>query len=208
MTEEISLARALVELKTLDSRIAKSISVFTPVDIEINKKLKSGKTKVEFEKDAKEELQSITDLIDRRNKIKIKITDANAKTLVKIAGKEMTISAAIDRKNSIVLDKQLLSKMNDTLLSSKRLVESTNQIANSNLDAHISKMVGAKESTKMKQEELEALAKPFMERNEATLFNPLSLEKDIKTLTDEIEEFYKEVDICLSEANARTMIIV
>ena len=48
------------------------------------------------------------DLISRRNKIKSAIIMSNAKTVVEVAGKQMTVAEAIDKKSSIEYEKELL----------------------------------------------------------------------------------------------------
>jgi hypothetical protein len=53
---------------------------------------------------------------------------------------------------------------------------------------------------------MEAIAKPFLERNEAKLEDPLNLDSLIESLSQEILEFTSNVDYVLSESNALTQI--
>ena len=50
-----------------------------------------------------------------RKEIKEKIVKSNAETLVTIAGKEMTVAAAIERKESIKYEKKLAEELKNQL---------------------------------------------------------------------------------------------
>jgi hypothetical protein len=206
-TVRISVARALVELKTLDKRIVKLISEIKILDLSIGHKLKTNLTKEEFEKLAKSDFQSLKDLMFRRNKMKSEIVKSNATTIVKIAGKEMTVAQAIERKASIEIDKALTKRFRETLHMYTVEAEKLNAQAQVRLDKLLEAAV-SKDSSKVKSDECEAVSKPFMERNQAVIIDPLSIRLVIKELEDQITEFEKEVDITLSESNARTEIEV
>src|SRR5690554_4907003 len=99
---EMTITRGLSELKLINDRIQRKINDarFAVGNKNNNKKI-DGMTIEEFNKNAKSQYQSIQDLIERRKKIKSAIVDSNAKTVVTIAGKEMTVASAIERKESI-----------------------------------------------------------------------------------------------------------
>jgi hypothetical protein len=202
---EVSISRALVELKTLGSRIDKLIVDFTPVDMIINGKLKSGKNRDEFIAESKSVFQKICDLISYRDKIKSEIVKSNAQTTVLINSVEMTVAQAIEKKTSIVHEKTLLQNLRMRLSKYRQLIEQNNQLAQDRLD-RLLETTFSKDSSKVKSDELESVAKPFMLRNEATLLDPLGLEKIVLELDEKITSFESEVDIILSESNARTVI--
>jgi hypothetical protein len=205
MTETMSIHRALATIKTLDKRIEKSISNFVPLEIFLNGKLSQNKTQDDFDKESKAEYQSIKAMVQERNRIKAAIIRANATTIVTINNVEMSVAEAIDRKSSISSDKSLLLKMRTELLINKNKVDKLNESAQTRLDQLIEKTL-SKESTKIKGDEYESIAKPFMLRNEATIVDPLHLQTLIKIMDEDIENFEREVDIVLSESNAQTLI--
>lgn len=204
---EISVGRGLVILKTLDDRINKAILSFSPLEILIGGKLKVNKTVDEFTESVKEDLQSIRDLLIYKNKIKSAIVKSNAVTLVKIKELTITVAEAIERKRSISHEKLLRDRMRVELKNFRHSVEIANASAQTKLDQLVAQTL-TKESTKIKGDEYESIAKPFMARNESKLIDPLDLENLIKILDKSIEDFETEVDVCLSESNARTMIDV
>jgi len=204
MSSTMSIHRALATIKTLDKRITKAIANFNPLEIILNK-LTQNKTKEEFETESKVEYQSIKDMILQRNTIKASIIRANSTTIVTVNNVEMSVAEAIDRKSSIATEKALLLKMRTELLINKNKADKLNESAQTRLDQLIEKTL-SKESTKIKGDEYESIAKPFMSRNEAIIVDPLHLPTVIKVLDEEIENFEREVDIVLSESNAQTMI--
>lgn len=204
---EISVSRALVELKTLSSRIEKLIENFTPVDIVVNNKLKTGKSRNDFESDVKAGFQQISELISNRDKIKSAIVVSNASTNVTINDKVMTVAQAIERKSSILHEKNFLTSSRNKLVKAMQVVDHVNQQAQDRLD-RLLESTFSKDSSKVKADELESVAKPFMSRNEASLVDPLNIDKILQGLDETITKFESEVDIVLSESNARTVITI
>lgn len=202
---EMSVSRALVELKTLGARIEKLIENFLPVDVIINNKLKTGKTRDEFVDAVKSNYQQINDLISNRDKIKSAIVKSNANTTVFINLEQMTVAQAIEKKSSIVHEKNFLTSMRNKFVRARHMMDQNNQLAQDRLDKLLESTF-SKDSSKVKSDELESVAKPFMARNEATLLDPLSLDKVLLELEEKITKFESEVDIVLSESNARTVI--
>lgn len=204
---EMSITRALSELKLLEKRIEKSIREAQFVESVVGKKSIAGYSTVEeYEKKANATYQSILDLIKRRKEIKSKIVKSNAITNVKVAGKEMTVAEAIERKSSIENEEKLLAKLKQDFATKKNQVERENINMNNRLDSLIEKNFG----TEGKKDELqyELIAKPFRESNEAKLINPLNIVEKIEDLETDIDTFIQEVDVVLSEANARTSITI
>src|ERR1044071_4886125 len=97
-TTTMTVARALVELKTLDKRITKATSSIELVKV----RRKDDKWDVaEFSRKAQSDLQSLLDLIDRRDLLKRKVIQSNAVTQVTIEGREYSIAEVIDRKQTL-----------------------------------------------------------------------------------------------------------
>jgi len=114
---KMTIHRALAELKLIDSRIEKQISLIEPSGLMQKDKLVNNlHTKDSFEKETKAKLQSATDLIERKNKIKSAIVKANGETTVIIGDNAMTIADAINFKTVITVKKNLI----DTLTRKQR----------------------------------------------------------------------------------------
>jgi hypothetical protein len=204
----ISITRALVMLKTLDKRLVNLTDEFKPLDIVVDKKLVLSKQpREEFEKLIREKYQQLVDLIRQRERIKSGIVKSNAEKLVKIAGIEMSVAQAIERKSSIGFEEALLNTLKSRFADINHIVDSSNSTVSNRLDKLLESTF-SKESTKVKPEEYDAVAKPFLERNQAAIVDPLDVRKKIDELSQSISSFQEEVDVVLSESNAVTYIDV
>ncbi|WP_053956705.1 hypothetical protein [Inediibacterium massiliense] len=204
---KITITRGLVELKLLDKRILDRIgSIHFVGAIQGKKDITTKLLKKEtLEKEAKSGLQSIKDLIERRKKIKSAIVASNAETHVTIADKKYTVADAIERKNSIGYEKELLRELKSQL----EKTESEIIRQNKNMEETLESLLGQQlMSEKKKTEDAEMFIKSYKELNEHKLFDPISIRKTIKKLEEEIDTFLAEVDFILSESNATTFIEV
>jgi hypothetical protein len=203
----ISITEALVKLKTLGKRIDNAISSIRPIAMVTGKNSPLGfKTIEEFETTAKAGFLSAQDLIKYRQIIKGAIVAANAGTLVTIGGKSMTIAQAIERKNSIQYEKELLK----TLSQNYAVILNKFVHTEADVQARLQKLLEATfgKDTKTKGDEVDNISKPFIEANAPKLIDPLDLKNLIDRLEKDINEFEGEVDFRLSETNAKTCIEV
>lgn len=204
---KMSIHRGLAEIKMLDKRIERSISESVLVG---SKKKSAAKvndstlTKEEFEKESTASYQSINDLIIRRTQIKRLIVLSNAKTKVQIGDKEYTVAEAIENKKIIETKKQLLAKMKKQYKNHIANVNMQNEKVEENLDAQIQIMLGSDKQNKTSG--LEGFIEQYKAQNEWEIVDGLNIEKEIKHLEVEIEEFENNVDFVLSESNATTFI--
>lgn len=198
--EKISITRALAELKLLDKRITKAINDGKFISYSIN-----GKNAINTFKPS-EEKQSIEALISRRATLKSAIMKSNAITKVTIGSKEMFVIDAIEMKETIKYKQSFLQQLKSQQQNIRYTIQSTNE----NVQARLDKLLEANfgKESKTKSDEMEAIAKPFLERNEAKLEDPLNLDNLIESLSQEILEFTSNVDYVLSESNALTQIEV
>lgn len=207
-TTKMSITRALNELSLLESRISRAISEsnFSTYKKASSKNVLNGRKSVEeFSQDAKSSLQSVQALIERRKQIKELIVTSNAVTKVTVGSKEYTVASAIERKNSIELDKMLLNKLMSSFANAMANVER----ANDKLDNEINNMNIAymsKESSV--SETMLKMNKEYREQNETVLVDPLNIEKLIEKTKNDIEEFESNVDFALSESNSTHFIEV
>jgi len=203
----ITITRALNELKLLDKRIKKEISEakFVTV-IQGNKSFTFDKTtKEEFANNAKSMVQSIQDLIVRKNQIKAAILESNGMTKVTIAGNEYTVAEAIYKKESIELDKFLLETMKSQISKITNTVEKHNTKVEENLQQQLLAAAG---SDKDKIKSMQEYADVYKSTNEANLYDPANIAKLIVSFENDIDTFESEVDFVLSESNSTTFIEV
>ncbi len=201
----LTITRALVELKTLDSRINKSIGSSTFIVCKTKNKNYQVQEE-EFKRSVQSEFQSINDLVTRRNQIKNAIVESNAKTMVQVAGMEMTVSAAIEYKKVIEYKRKLLS----TLEYQRRMAtiesEAHRQKVQNKIDENIKIICG--KDAKADVNAIQSITDGIMKGDPVEVFDPINIDKVIKDLETSIEDFTANIDYVLSESNALTTIVV
>jgi hypothetical protein len=201
----LSIARALVELKTLDARIHKMIDQ-TTWTLYKTKNKNYLMNEDDFKKKTLSEFQSLNDLIKRKNMVKNAIVLSNANTTVKVGDQVMTVAQAIEYKNIIVYKQILL----DNLKRQRQMVvvdsENHRQKVQMKIDENI-KIICGKDS-KPDANVLQTVTDGITKGDPIEIFDPLNLEEVIKKLETEIEEFTANIDYVLSESNALTLITV
>lgn len=201
----LSIARVLVELKTLDNRINKIISSTNWVTYK-TKNRNYGLTEEEFKKKTLAEHQSLNDLIKRRNAIKNAIVLSNSVTNVQIGGQTMTVAQAIEFKQTIGYKRNLLEYFR--VQRQQVIVESEahRQRVQTKIDDNIRIICG--KDTKPDANTIQTISEGITKGDPIEVFDPLGLEEQIKKLENEIEEFNANVDYVLSESNALTNITI
>lgn len=207
---EITVQRALNELKTLDSRLYKRLQDFTIVGSKKNSETRVSETREqvgEFSTNAKAKLDSVQDLLKRQRELKHAIMESNAKTKIVVAGVEYTVMTAIDRKRTINAEKTVLANMIDSLSKAERKVAMENKRVEEYLERQVLTMAGGDLSNK-KADFVVAFEKSYRDDNEWQLVDPLELRKLIEKMEKEIEEFELEIDTALTVSNAITTITI
>ena len=207
---QISITRALAELKLLDSRITNAInsSVFVVATKKSSKSVNGVVTKDQFVETVKSDYQSIVTLIERRKRIKSAIVASNAVTLVKIGEKDITVADAIERKNNIQYDKHLLERMGTSYSCAISVYQRENEKVQVNVDQLLLTTFGKEGRQKVTGDEIEVISKPYKEQNEFEVINPINILEKVNVLKAEIENFEMEVDFVLSTSNAITLVTV
>lgn len=206
---EMSITRALAELKRLDKRINKAImsSTFVVSNKKSAKNVNGIMTKEDFAVSVKSNFDSIQALIARKKFIKSAIVESNAKTYVVIGGVKMTVADAIERKNNIEYEKNLLERMNYQLKRAIVDMENKNSAVDDKLDTLLETMLG-KDNAKNVDKETNEFAVSYRNDNEYEILDPIKIEKEIEKLEEDIENFESEVDYVLSESNTITKIVI
>lgn len=203
-----SIHRSLGELKTLEKRINKEIGATKFIGFKKNsatKEYNTGLIVEEFEAEVKAKLESIKALIERKKKFKEAIVNSNANTLVTIAGVQMTVASAIERKDSIQYEKQLLGQMASQYNTIVSTVQKQNDKVEQDIDSKVGVILGGENASK-NIDMVNTFGETYRKENGWDVINPLDLKPIIENLDNSISEFENEVDVILSESNATTFI--
>lgn len=204
---EISITEALNELKLYDSKITKAITNASFVGGAKKSSDKIGVvSKDTFIDRAKSTYQSSIDLITNRNSLKSAIVKSNAITEVQVANKVMTVAEAIERKNSIEYEETLLSEMKRQYANASELVNKENKKVDNKVDELLATLIGKDSDKKISKEDQEAIEKPYRDKNEFELIDPIEIYDKIVKLEEEIDNFKSQVDTQLVISNAITKI--
>ena len=203
MTTKISITRALTELKLLDSRITKAISEIK-FAVCVTKNTNYNINKNDFTSQAVSKLQSLNDLIARREKLKSSIMKSNAVTCVKIGTKEMTVIEAIEMKKTIKHKEALLDVIKRQRLQVTKDFENHKAKVKQSIDANITQICSR--DVKPDPSTIQDLTDMMWKNDPVEIYDPIGLDKTIEALTTEIEDFNSNVDFALSESNSLTLI--
>lgn len=205
MTTKISITRALSELKLLDSRITKSISEIK-FAVCVTKNTNYNINKNEFTSQTMAKLQSLNDLIIRREKLKSTIMKSNSTTTVKIGTKEMTVVEAIEMKKTIKYKESMIDVLKRQRLQVTKEFESHKTKIKQAIDANITQICSR--DIKPDPSTIQDLTDMMWKNDPVEIYDPIGLDKTIEFLTNEIEDFNLNVDFALSESNSLTQIEV
>lgn len=205
--EEISITRALAELKLLDSRITKKISECEFVFF-TSKKYKSTMNSDALVSGSKASYQSVMDLIERRKNLKSAIIISNALTKVKLNGEEMTVAEVIERKQLVAYYKQFLQKMKQNRESITSQVERQNIQMETDLQKILEINFGKNTTGKTNSDDIENISKTYRDHNKAEVLDGLNVNNKIKEIEELINRYETESNFVLSESNAVTKIQV
>jgi len=211
-TRTITLTEALSELKLLDKKIKKKQEELyygkPVVDYTIGKNQVTEINNItvnELKKHAQSTIDSLLRLIKNREILKSKIAQKNAETTVVIGGKEYTIVAAIERKRNLSNEKEIIERLADTYNSILQKVQKINEKAREQVDKLIETKVGS-DSKNTDPKVLDEMYNMFLANSQATLQDPYNVRELVEKMSEDIDNFEKEVDVKLSIVNAKTTI--
>ena len=209
-TETMNVHLALVELKTLDKRIASAISSgrWVVANKHSNTKINGVDVK-EFEAEIESRYQKVWDLIKRRDAIKRAVVNSNAVTRVEVAGVTYTVAEAIDMKNNGLT---MLRTFRDRLVGDYDMAKRTVMLGNSEdlesrADKYVTSLLGNTDVKGMSAE-IDRMRKEFIAAQTMELVDPIEILKKIEALEEQINSFATNVDAALSVSNALTTITI
>jgi hypothetical protein len=210
--ENMTVHKALAELKIIDDRINKAITSGTYVvaNKHSNQKI-HGMTIDEFKTQMQADFQKVSDLIARRNAIKRAVVASNAVTKVKVGDTEYTVAEAIEMKNHGMEFKDYFMRAISTqyvrakneldLNSGDPLEKRAEQYVLSVIQAQPKDSKMAVDSDAMKN-----LRAQYIKDNQYDIIDPIGVKNVIDGLDTEVSEFLTEVDAALSVSNAITVL--
>ena len=202
--KEITITEALRELSLYDEKITKAMSGKNFV---LTMKSTTAKdVRDAQEKKIKADYESVTKLIDNRNKIKSAVIQSNATTEVEINGKKMTVAEAIDMKHCIDYKERLLTRMVVQFTEATDSLKAHEQKLDEDIDDMMKRIAGSEANDV--GEKRKVLEEAYRKTRAYELFDPIGIEKEIEKLKEEIDGFLKDVDVVLSLSNAVTFIEV
>ena len=207
MSKTITLNEALAKIKLLNKKIADKtnklkLTSYAPKNSETEKK--NNKLKKDFIEKGKSDLQEIQDLIKNIKEIKGKLVIANATNYVAVAGVQYTIGEAIERKNSIQREIDLLQHISTDYHADKRYVDSINQQNQTRLDTRINTLLGNSDRKDCK-DLIDAITKNA-KNEEFEVVNESIVSDLIDKMQEEINDFISNVDVQLTIANSTVTI--
>lgn len=210
--ENMTVHKALAELKVIDDRINKAITSGTYVvaNKHSNQKI-HGMTIDEFKTQMQADFQKVSDLIARRNAIKRAVVASNAVTKVKVGDTEYTVAEAIEMKNHGMEFKDYFMRAISTqyvrakneldLNSGDPLEKRAEQYVLSVIQAQPKDSKMAVDSDAMKN-----LRAQYIKDNQYDIIDPIGVKNVIDGLDTEVSEFLTEIDAALSVSNAITVL--
>ena len=216
---QISITRALVELKRYDQRISQALQQatfgVTATGTAAKQKVTAVASNVKFNsvKDAEAainaSLQSVRKLIDNRSALKAAIVKSNAETVLTFSGKQMTVAEAIELKQTVQYLQQFRNQVNSYLTRARNDVAQSDTKLEVAIQNQIQALLGNGDK---KTAETESLIETITTAQH-NLYKQVIVSEDVvtKTVNDldaEINAVEAELDFALSEINAKTTINV
>lgn len=200
----ISVQKALNELKLYDAKINRAIDNANFAAVSVKGAIPNSPVTIEkFKSNGQGSFDSITKLISNRNKIKAAVILSNAKTEVTIGDSTMTVAEAIEHKDSIKYEENLLRKLRADRLTAQvkinRLNEEIDQKAQRNIEATLG---GA--DKKGQEGLIDSIKKAFEDQKAVLVEGVKDLDDKIDAITEKQAQFLSDVDFVLTESNVKT----
>ena len=198
-SQTMSITRALAELTLLSKRINRltNLSYITTMT--------GDRAFAPEANQAKANWASLQDLMKRYRDIKFAIIKSNAITPVKIGNRTYTVAEAIAQKECFKFDTALLEALRTQRSNVRTYVESIDRKNQDKLDSLLELSFKDRKSS---EDEIRIIKDAYMKSNEPKVLDLLDIDSRITQLEEAEEDFTRNVDFCLSESNAITMISV
>lgn len=199
---QISITRALTRVKVIEKQLEQlSYDKYVRSVLEQDKDKKQSE---DFKAESKSNFDKFNSLFDESVALQKAIRKSNEDTLVKISGKDMTVSEALILKSLIEHKQQLLSNIRDQNSNANNEIEKAETQIESKAQAFVQSLKTENQSQiddAMKVGRLSATKELRKVR-----LTGLNVEQILKEDLEFVQEFLVEVDYVLSESNATTLI--
>lgn len=215
--EKMLVTKALDERDLLKKRICDAISKSKLVSTKRTNdtKVSSGVSVNDFETEAKAQLQRITDLIDRYERLDSAILLANATEEIEVAGKKMTRASAINLRKSLVnkgirqlsdtdFRGMLISHMTDNLRDAKESIARTQSEANSQREI-LTNNISSSEKKELTTDALQGI-NTYCENLVSVLVDPVNVESKLEELVAERDALISNLESAIKISNATTYV--
>ena len=214
--EQLLMTQALDERDFLAKKIQDKIAKCKFVGVLEHKgdNFSTGETREQFTENVKKEVQSITDLIDRYERLERAITRSNAATVIKVFDDEMTVAEAITIKNRLsdnglsgiattrnFYDNLAFSSEN-AYKNAMSILSDINRKVDSAVDSMYYNLVGNSEAT----EETKNIVEEYRKANTAELVDPVGIETMITAWKETTKATLNEINVRIKISNATTTI--
>ena len=199
---KMNIHKALSTKKLLEKRIDKVNDSLIPLGYKMKSSSTEYSTRLsvdDFNKKAQSSFEKSTALIHNYNKICQAITLSNSRTEIEVNGQKMTVSDAINRKNNIDKEEQLLNVLKKNYKKVLDEVKHRNDVLEEKIDTL--REIDIKEKI-----ERQSSYEIMRESESWEMVDPLNILKIIDNMEKDIMEFKSEVDFVLSTSNAQTII--
>lgn len=209
--EQMTIHKALSELKTIDNRIASAMKMTYVMAVKHPAEKINGVSVKDFTDKMKANYQKVTDLMARRDAIKRAVVLSNATTKVRVGDKEYTVAEAIEMKNKgVEFKKTLLHNISYAYKTAQaEMMRHSDEVLERDAEQYILSIIGAQpkdSKSSVDDNNMKALRESYIKNNKYDLLDPLKVESLMEKLEAEINEFETEVDSALSVSNALTVI--
>ena len=210
--QNISITRALVELKRIGERISTATSQGKFVAVQVGQETKakvqgSNASIADTVAQIQGSFDKVDALIKNRSALKAAIVKSNANTNVVILGQTMTVAEAIELKSTVNFREQYLNTLRYQLTNARNVIDRSNNELEASIEKLLTTMYGS-DKTKVDADSYNIVATPQKANKLLSLIDPVGVEKRIEKLQEEINNINSEIDFVLSESNARTTVAV
>lgn len=215
--EKMLVTKALDERDLLKKRISDAISKSKLVSTKRTNdtKVSSGVSVNDFETEAKAQLQRVTDLIDRYERLDSAILLANATEEIEVAGKKMTRASAINLRKSLVnkgirqlsdtdFRGMLISHMTDNLRDAKESIARTQSVADSQREI-LTNNISSSEKKELTPDALQGI-NTYCENLVSVLVDPVNVESKLEELVAERDALISNLESAIKISNATTYV--
>ncbi|BBL19237.1 hypothetical protein KIT04_068 [Vibrio phage KIT04] len=203
---KMTVTKALTEIKKLDKQIAKLTQRSQFIMTSTRGRISGFATVDDATKAIKSNMEKVRALMKRRAEIKAKVTASNAATKLSLAGTEMTVAEAIERKDSIEMEENLLQVMKNQFNQAVNAQARHEAKVQDEIDRKVEQVFGNVKKLDANDGTYKAIKQQVEDANKFELVDPNKLADEIEKLEESIDDFKSNVDVELSVANATTEI--